>query len=807
MAQQFINIGTANGENGDFVRDAFDKANDNFTELYALQFYTDRIISASASWSGTGLIFDVNVDLYILNGNVLPAPESDGTIIPITDQITLSAADPSDPRIDIIVVNEDETISVVEGTPAASPQEPTPDFGSQLKITSILIPAGATTPGGSIDDEDVYLENAGEPTEWTTTESTSGARINLSSTNDPDTDSISIETSSINIGDIVTFTNDSSITASNFNTVTFRVKKKTAVGSAAGVRIRVACWNSGFPVSSAAVMRSGYYGYSSSISTYQTVNIPSTDLDIFGTEFDRITFTFLTDNEDCYIDNVRVTYSDDNPPTSDQSFLNLTDVVDNTYVGKNGYVPVVTNEQELTLQEIDTSTGLEILDEGNGNGWRLIGRDAANYGDIGLGAIDFVTSSGPSSGMGARGNYSIGAGYDNRIDADYSAVFGLDNVSIEGTFGSTHFISGVENTNYAWTYGTINVGYLNEIGTSGSTGGGNPVGWYSGTLGAYNELYGGRGSYLLGSGLLHGGAFCTVVGAANVDITNTTANQNWAPSNDGSNPGFIVGIGDVNSSTPASPSFTRRNGFIVWRDGTAELPTASTTEIDSRGDTAIPTVEWVNSNIGSAGNLQSVTVELTPSELENIGSTPKEIIPAPSTITDINTPIMIIYKFDWETVAFDSNTIDLEYASGETIPVQSSFNVGGTADEFQVTTINSNYTPEAGAAINLTGTDSGASGDSVLTVIVYYLSTAPGAFGGISDYRLKKNIKILKTINGIELVSWTWNKLAKALYNKSGKDFGVIAQQVKEINEDAVYMHEDGYYRVNYNLVTKLLNK
>ena len=37
MAKQTINVGTtANDGTGDTLRDAFDKANDNFTELYAL---------------------------------------------------------------------------------------------------------------------------------------------------------------------------------------------------------------------------------------------------------------------------------------------------------------------------------------------------------------------------------------------------------------------------------------------------------------------------------------------------------------------------------------------------------------------------------------------------------------------------------------------------------------------------------------------------------------------------------------------------------------------------------------------------
>ena len=34
MTKQTINLGTPNGKDGDLIRDAFDKVNDNFDELY-----------------------------------------------------------------------------------------------------------------------------------------------------------------------------------------------------------------------------------------------------------------------------------------------------------------------------------------------------------------------------------------------------------------------------------------------------------------------------------------------------------------------------------------------------------------------------------------------------------------------------------------------------------------------------------------------------------------------------------------------------------------------------------------------------
>ncbi|MCB1712245.1 MAG: hypothetical protein KDH96_07155 [Candidatus Riesia sp.] len=270
--------------------------------------------------------------------------------------------------------------------------------------------------------------------------------------------------------------------------------------------------------------------------------------------------------------------------------------------GGSGGIDSVVAGNGITVNTTDpdnpviNSTGLESLNEGTGVGWRLIGKNAANYGNIGLNSVDFTHSGSASSVMGIRGNYSFGFGQTNRVDIDFGGAIGTLNNILEGTYGTSSFVGGYQNTIYEWNFGALNFGYLNTIGTSGSTGGGNPVIWYSGAIGAYNNIYGGRGTFGLGSGLIHGGAFCTVVGAANIDLTASTANQNWSPSNTQSNPAFIVGTGDVNSASASSPTFTRRNGFVVWRNGTAELPDASTAEITSRGAKAVPTVEWVQAN-------------------------------------------------------------------------------------------------------------------------------------------------------------------------------------------------------------------
>lgn len=76
-----------------------------------------------------------------------------------------------------------------------------------------------------------------------------------------------------------------------------------------------------------------------------------------------------------------------------------------------------------------------------------------------------------------------------------------------------------------------------------------------------------------------------------------------------------------------------------------------------------------------------------------------------------------------------------------------------------------------------------------------------GGFLG-SDKRMKTNIKKLGTVNGINIYSWTWNKLAQSMGwdKKYQYNVGVMAQEVKHI-PGAVQEDENGYLLVNYGVL------
>ena len=68
-----------------------------------------------------------------------------------------------------------------------------------------------------------------------------------------------------------------------------------------------------------------------------------------------------------------------------------------------------------------------------------------------------------------------------------------------------------------------------------------------------------------------------------------------------------------------------------------------------------------------------------------------------------------------------------------------------------------------------------------------------------SDPALKDSIKFVGIKNGHNLYTWVWNKTANTI-GLSGAGFGVMADQIKKTNPEAVSMLK-GYLAVNYNMI------
>jgi hypothetical protein len=124
------------------------------------------------TWSGTGLAYTVAAGTGFING--VPVSWLEQTV-------TLDAADPDDPRIDVIYVDTFGVADSITGVPSADPSEPVTDPATQLRLALVTVAAGATAP--AVTSELVYAENAGGPIEWDWT--TSGTGWNLASTGSP----------------------------------------------------------------------------------------------------------------------------------------------------------------------------------------------------------------------------------------------------------------------------------------------------------------------------------------------------------------------------------------------------------------------------------------------------------------------------------------------------------------------------------------------------------------------------------------------------------------------------------------------
>ena len=134
----------------------------------------NQLISGTVTWLHD-LVFQVSDCVYYIQGVLYYS---------LATQITLDVADPSYPRLDVIYVDVNSISNKLTGLPSPDPAKPIVDPLTQLELTSILVSAGATTPG-NLTEELVYLENV----EWVSGVTTvhAGVTVNFLNTLSPKT--------------------------------------------------------------------------------------------------------------------------------------------------------------------------------------------------------------------------------------------------------------------------------------------------------------------------------------------------------------------------------------------------------------------------------------------------------------------------------------------------------------------------------------------------------------------------------------------------------------------------------------------
>lgn len=131
----------------------------------------NQLVSGGYTWV-SGLTFDVFACLYLIQGTSYENA---------ADTITLDAADDTYDRQDIIYLDIDGLVGKITGVPGENPAKPLVNPLTQLELTSVIVPAQGTEPGG-ITNGYVYQENA----EWTTSSNAiQGITVNFNSTTTP----------------------------------------------------------------------------------------------------------------------------------------------------------------------------------------------------------------------------------------------------------------------------------------------------------------------------------------------------------------------------------------------------------------------------------------------------------------------------------------------------------------------------------------------------------------------------------------------------------------------------------------------
>jgi len=203
-----------------------------------------------------------------------------------------------------------------------------------------------------------------------------------------------------------------------------------------------------------------------------------------------------------------------------------------------------------------------VVDEGNGNGIVVAGRDPLNHGSVGLNSIDFTISNSPDFSPGAVGNNSFAWG--DRVFATGNFSMALGNAFTRAA-GDGSFAIGNGSAN-GGTSGVIRGGSAQAFESlamlSGVT---NPTGVRSLAMNGGNTN--GVESVAMGRGLNTWSYRETVIGSSNTNRSGN--NSSWVLSD----PLVVVGNGQNSSN--------RSDAFTIYKNGATQLHPVSKLTITS----------------------------------------------------------------------------------------------------------------------------------------------------------------------------------------------------------------------------------
>lgn len=378
-----------------------------------------------------GSVFPTDQDFTFASTPISYAYRSTFNVAPARTSIILDTPGSGMKRIDVFAIDvTTNTVVVVEGVEDAStPLEPSVDFGTQMRISAVLLDENGLV---GLTRVQVYNENLGDPDEWQITETeTGGGVFNPDSTTDPAVGTKSISCSTIVDGNILDFSSEVD-SYSGFNSLYLRIKNTDV----ADLGIRVSMFNGVTQVSTIPVdIINGLYGYTlSNTSDHLFINVPLTEFGLTG-DFDKLRFEFSSltapDVDLFYIDDIALIGGIEIPPQR-LRWLDLIDT-DSSYVGKARFIPMV-NAFQTALRLVDSNQFLQVTDFYTGNAVldpRVIWLGGMNYRIL---ASRFIinnvlytenVSTDVTLSDGDATNPRIDVFYIEKADADTPAVGGV----------------------------------------------------------------------------------------------------------------------------------------------------------------------------------------------------------------------------------------------------------------------------------------------------------------------------------------------------------------------------------------------
>ena len=237
------------------------------------------ISGCGVDYSTTALTADVAACNYTIAGNSYSLTSPPSTV-------TFNTNTSGSPRIDVVVVKDDSTAAVVEGTPATNPGVPSIIPTTEIAVGQVTIADSATAP--SVTNELVYDEAVGPAAEWTVT--SSGASIVVNSTANPYHLTTNVQGTNVAAGAWWKLVRGSG-TVNIVGSVLNFYLDPNAVAWAKNKGITITAYSGAALVGTAVTLNNGAFAFNTAKNAYQQMSIAGNVFGTGGTPIDTFLFT------------------------------------------------------------------------------------------------------------------------------------------------------------------------------------------------------------------------------------------------------------------------------------------------------------------------------------------------------------------------------------------------------------------------------------------------------------------------------------------------------------------------------------